>query len=166
MRRRSWRLCRLPVVEHGAGEDIHGGHGFARSGRRNGCDCYYDAYPAAAPVVGWTLRDRGSIGNNSGGRIQDDKRKTGLQDGPDPSPLRAFGVVRVHRHSEILDNMRFLRPGGLRDLLRGFCGKGTAMIELEGKKVLVIGLGESGAAAALVAAQRGASVKVVDKSVS
>ncbi len=40
------------------------------------------------------------------------------------------------------------------------------MIELEGKKVLVIGLGESGAAAALVAAQRGASVKVVDKSVS
>src|SRR5208337_3549378 len=100
-------------------------------------------------------------------------------DGATASPLRATGLERIQDHRSLLDR----RPGvctvcthhsqtalgKARAQLRAVQNKEdkrasgqVRMMELKGKKVLVVGLGKSGLAAALFLRHKGAQVTVSD----
>src|SRR5262249_26994958 len=82
-------------------------------------------------------------------------QEAGVQDGAHPPPLRAQGVGGAEDHRQVLDHQR--APGA--DRPRDLEG---AMMQLAGKRVLVVGLARSGIAAARFCAARGATVTVTD----
>src|SRR6185312_2700274 len=103
------------------------------------------------------VRGRGAVGHHPGRLLQADQ-EAHLLDGAHPPPLREAGVARVAHRGAFLDCLVRLRdPGTHHD------PQGQMSVDLTDKRVLVVGLGRSGIAAAQLCAARGARVTVTDK---
>src|SRR5262249_58401097 len=90
-----------------------------------------------------------------GGLLQVHRRAAHLPDDTDPPPLREEGLGGDQGHRPVLDYR--VRPGAG----RARDAEGEVML-LDGSKVLVVGAGRSGVAAARLAAARGAQVTLTD----
>ncbi|CAA9248342.1 MAG: Phospho-N-acetylmuramoyl-pentapeptide-transferase, partial [uncultured Arthrobacter sp.] len=114
----------LPLVEHLAGEDLHGRHRLPRDRRRD--RRLRDPLPDPAPARGHggPVRDDHPLGDHPGRLLQGDRRKARLQDGAAAAPLRAEGVAGGHGRGAVLDPRRPLRGRGTRYFL---CGLGSGL---------------------------------------
>ena len=111
------RRHRVPVVERGAGADLHGGHRLARArwGVRRAGD--HAQHAAAADRPRRAVRDRDDVGDPAGDLVPR-VRPTDLPDVADPPSLRAGRLAGVHGDRAVLDHRRALRRGRDRPVLR------------------------------------------------
>ncbi len=117
LRRAGRGLPRLPVVERGAGPDLHGGHRFAGHRRRTRRLGPADE-PAAAPARDRrAVRHRHPVGRHPGDQLPG-VRPAGLSDGTPAPPFRASRLARDHGDRALLDPGRPVRRPGPRPLLR------------------------------------------------
>ena len=102
------RVHRLPVVQRLPGDDLHGRHRLAGTGRGDRGAGGDDEDRGAADPAGRDLRDRGAVGGDPGDLLPDDP-PAGVPDGADPPPLRAEGLVGDEDHPALLDRRVDLR---------------------------------------------------------
>src|SRR5581483_178407 len=118
---------------------------------------------AALSVVTYTQLLLVVLGRPAGDRLPR-LREADLPHVPDPSPLRARGLARVHRDRPVLDHRRDVCRGGDRPVLRGLPReRRNRMRPLTGLRVVVVGLGVAGTAAARALASAGARVVVTEE---
>src|SRR5207245_1063080 len=115
------------------------------------------------------LRHRSELGHPAG-RVLPGLRSAGPADGPAASSLRAARLAGDHRHRALLDpggTVRGVRAGALlRRLHRpGWCRvtPGSVLGSFPFRRVAVVGLGRSGAAAARLLARSGVEVRVSER---
>ncbi len=156
-RRRDVRgLARLSVVERAAGADHHGrrrvaGNRWFAGGARSA-----DQHSSSPRRPGRGLRRRDSVGHDPGSELSS-HRAAGLPDDSDPFPLRSRRMAGDHHGHPFLDPDRNGGRPRARPLLRRLPeGGGLAM------RVLVLGAGVSGLAAARLAYRLGHDVTVYD----
>src|SRR4029077_6423395 len=125
--------------------------------------CRDDQAGTSAAFHRWHIRGRSDLCNLAGWVVQV-TQKADFQDGAAASSLRIAGLVRVENHRTLLDRIsciRIVRADHTEIEVRVKSEQLRAM-ELANKRVLVVGLGKSGVAAALFLKARGAQVTVSD----
>ena len=141
----------IPLVQLVPRRNLHGRRRIAGA-RRRGCHGGHpDQTGAAARDRGRHLRARGALGRHPGRLVQDD-RPARLQDGADPSPLRARRLERAegdHALRDRRDHLRLVQPDDV---------EAAMTFDVSGKRVTVAGAARSGLAAAELLARRGADV--------
>src|SRR6266581_3301409 len=144
----------LSLVQRVPGRRLHGRCGRAFPGRRarhGRCD-----RPAGDRAFhhGRCVRRGNALGDAPGALLQMERRQTHFPDGAAPSPLRALRVEGVAGRRAVLDHHHDARP--VRSVYF------EAAVNFAGRKVLVLGLGDTGLSMAKWLARRGASVRVAD----
>ncbi len=170
-RRPDGRLLRLPVVEHLAGEDLHGRHRLARPRRRAGRPGDLLAHRTADGDPGRAVRPDHPVGGHAG-RLFPAHRTPGVQNGAAAAPLRTQGLERGPDRGPLLDHPGHVHGGRTRPVLRGLRGgemtEGAPGMstadELRDRHVTVAGLGVSGVPAARALLELGARVTVLNGS--
>jgi UDP-N-acetylmuramoylalanine--D-glutamate ligase len=130
--------------------------GHRRGSGRAGPD---EQHPAVAGHRRWPVRHGDGFGDRPGGHLPA-LRASGPAHGADPSPLRARGVARDHRHHPVLDPLGRLHGRGHRAVLRRLPGDGRG--RLMSPTALVVGLGVTGRAVATALVRRGTTVAAVE----
>ncbi len=116
-RRRDGRLHRLPVVERGAGEDLHGRHRLARARRPGRRPVDHHPHRAADGDRRRAVRRRDAVGGHADRRVPD-VAATIVPHGAVPSSLRARRVGGNHGDHQILAAGRDLRDVRPRPVLQ------------------------------------------------
>src|SRR5438876_844345 len=145
---------RLSLVQRVPGRRLHGRRGCAFPGR-----CARDGRgdrPAGdrASHHGRRVRRGNALGDAPGALLQVERGQTHFPNGPAPSPLRALGVEGIAGRRALLDYHHDAGP--VRSV------HFEAAVNLAGRKVLVLGLGDTGLSMAKWLSRRGASVRVAD----
>src|SRR5207248_1931206 len=103
---------------------------------------------------GRRVRRGNALGDAPGALLQVERGQTHFPNGPAPSPLRALGVEGIAGRRALLDHHHDAGP--VRSV------HFEAAVNLAGRKVLVLGLGDTGLSMAKWLSRRGASVRVAD----
>ena len=146
-------LLGLPLVERLSRPCIHGRHRFAC--HRWNARCRGHLLQTGDPSRDRRRRVRhgSAVGHPSGCQLQDD-RQAHHQDVADPSPFRTQRLEGEHGDRPLLDHVHPLRPAWACDL--------EAAMIYSGKRAVVLGLGHSGEAAAILLREEGAEVTICD----
>jgi hypothetical protein len=114
-------------------------------------------------ILGRRLLPRGGQRHRPG-RVLQAHGEARVSHGSDPPPLRKEGVARAEDHRPLLDRLHFVGPRGHVELEAAMrlARASFRVMELSGKRVVVVGLGASGVAAARLCARRGARVTATD----
>src|SRR5213078_2659964 len=142
------------LVQRVPGRRLHGRCGRAFPGRRARHGRGHRPPGDRAFHHGRRVRRGNAIGDASGALLQVERGQTHFPNGAAPSPLRALGVEGVAGRRAVLDHHHDAGP--VRSV------HFEAAVNLAGRKVLVLGLGDTGLSMAKWLARRGASVRVAD----
>src|SRR5208282_1005589 len=173
----------ISLVQRTSGGSVHGRCRLAGVGRRDWHHRRYDQTGTPAAVYRRYFCHRGALGDLAGWFLQT-AQEAHFQDGADPPSLRTVGVVGVEGDCALLDRIVGIRAVCADDIKTAIresttearrhrekkqdlvcsvapwlCGE-IGLMELNNKRVLVVGLGKSGVASALFLKSRGARVTV------